>query len=57
MNGGLDLSVICMCVRGYAKLGIFPVTSVSRMSRAASTHTMDFFFFFIEVLLFSFFTV
>lgn len=56
MNGGLDLSVICMCVCGYAKLGIFPVTSVSRMSTAASTHTMDFFFF-IEVLLFSFFTV
>lgn len=46
MNGGLDLSVICMCVCGYAKLGIFPVTSVSRMSTAASTHTMDFFFFF-----------
>lgn len=46
VNGGLDLSVICMCVCGYAKLGIFPVTSVSRMSTVASTHTMDFFFFY-----------
>lgn len=48
VNGGLDLSVICMCVCGYAKLGIFPVTSVSRMSTAASTHTMDFFYFLLK---------
>lgn len=40
MNSGLDLSVICIC--GCVKLRIFPVTSVSSMSRAKSRHNRFF---------------